>query len=181
MARSMNASKSAVLHDNEACENPLPHIDDLKTFPLRLVPVERPQDLAKAGSGTIKLLDRYGDPLRITGLDTKFTKELMVGDQISLPKDVGISAVVEIISDTELIVKKEFKELKALELLTSADGSKYKCMPHMDQTNVYKTVFERLNAGHCVGIFPEGGSHDRAEMLPLKGMPLFLLFVTVDD
>lgn len=138
-----------------------------------LVPVERPQDLAKAGSGTIKLQDRYGDPLRVTGLGTKFTKELMVGDQISLPKDVGSSAVVEIISDTELIVKKEFKDLKALELLTSPEGSKYKCLPHMDQSNVYKTVFERLNAGHCVGIFPEGGSHDRAEMLPLKGMSSF--------
>ncbi|KAF9899582.1 hypothetical protein EC991_008602 [Linnemannia zychae] len=135
---------------------------------MNAIPVERPQDLAKAGSGTIKLQDRYGDPLRVTGLGTKFTKELLVGDQISLPKDVGSSAVVEIISDTELIVKKEFKELKALELLTSPEGSKYKCLPHMDQSNVYKTVFERLNAGHCVGIFPEGGSHDRAEMLPLK-------------
>ncbi|KAF9284426.1 glycerol-3-phosphate O-acyltransferase [Linnemannia elongata] len=135
---------------------------------MNAIPVERPQDLAKAGSGTIKLQDRYGDPLRVTGLGTKFTKELFVGDQISLPKDVGSSAVVEIISDTELIVKKEFKDLKALELLTSPEGSKYKCLPHMDQSNVYKTVFERLNAGHCVGIFPEGGSHDRAEMLPLK-------------
>ncbi|KAG0218144.1 hypothetical protein B0O80DRAFT_444465 [Mortierella sp. GBAus27b] len=132
------------------------------------IPVERPQDAAKSGSGTIKLLDRYGDPLRITGFGTKFTKELMVGDQITLPKDVGASAVVEIISDTELIVKKEFKDLKALEMLTSPEGAKYKCMPHMDQSKVYKTVFERLNAGHCVGIFPEGGSHDRAEMLPLK-------------
>ncbi|KAI1295154.1 hypothetical protein EDD11_007960 [Mortierella claussenii] len=135
---------------------------------MNAIPVERPQDLAKAGSGTIRLLDRYGDPLRITGVNTRFLKELMVGDQISLPKDVGTSAVVEILSDTELIIKKEFKELKALELLTSVTGSKYKCMPHMDQSNVYKTVFERLNAGHCVGIFPEGGSHDRAEMLPLK-------------
>lgn len=94
----------------------------------------------------------------------------MVGDQITLPKDVGTSAVAEIISDTELIVKKEFKDLKALELLTGAEGSQYKCLPHMDQSNVYKSVFDRLNAGHCVGIFPEGGSHDRAEMLPLKGM-----------
>ncbi|KAF9429526.1 hypothetical protein BGZ76_001216 [Entomortierella beljakovae] len=132
------------------------------------IPVERPQDLAKAGSGTIKLLDRYGEPLRITGVGTKFTKELMVGDQISLPKDSGTSAISEIISDTELIIKKEFKELKAIELLTEGEGTKYKCMPHMDQSSVYKTVFERLNAGHCVGIFPEGGSHDRAEMLPLK-------------
>ncbi|KAF9372942.1 hypothetical protein BGX21_004619 [Mortierella sp. AD011] len=135
---------------------------------MNAIPVERPQDLAKSGSGTIKLLDRYNDPLRITGVDTKFTKELLVGDAIQLPKDVGTSTVAEIISDTELILKKELRNLKALELLTSTDGAKYKCLPHMDQTNVYKTVFERLNAGHCVGIFPEGGSHDRAEMLPLK-------------
>ncbi|KAF9346514.1 hypothetical protein BGX26_001962 [Mortierella sp. AD094] len=135
---------------------------------MNAIPVERPQDVARPGSGTIKLLDRYSDPLRITGVDTKFTKELLVGDTIQLPKDIGSSSVAEIISDTELIIKKELKDLKALELLTSTDGVKYKCLPHMDQTNVYKTVFERLNAGHCVGIFPEGGSHDRAEMLPLK-------------
>ncbi|KAF8924493.1 hypothetical protein EDD21DRAFT_389134 [Dissophora ornata] len=143
---------------------------------MNAIPVERPQDLAKPGSGTIKLLDRYDDPLRVTGVNTRFTKELMVGDIVQLPKDVGSAVVAEIVSDTELIVKKEFKELKALELLTEANGSKYKCLPHMDQTNVYKTVFERLNAGHCVGIFPEGGSHDRAEMLPLKaGVTLMAL------
>ncbi|KAG0243139.1 hypothetical protein BGW41_002779 [Actinomortierella wolfii] len=135
---------------------------------MNAIPVERPQDLAKAGKGVIRLLDRYGDPLRITGEGTQFTKELLVGDSIQLPKDVGNSVVAEIISDTELIIKKEFKELKALELLTSAEGTKYKCLPHMDQSKVYKTVFDRLNAGHCVGIFPEGGSHDRLEMLPLK-------------
>ncbi|KAG0362530.1 hypothetical protein BC939DRAFT_444573 [Gamsiella multidivaricata] len=135
---------------------------------MNAIPVERPQDLAKVGSGIIKLMNRVGDPLRITGIGSKFTKELMVNDIIQLPKDVGSAIVAEIISDTELIVKKEFKELKALELLSRAEGTAYKCLPHMDQTNVYKTVFERLNAGHCVGIFPEGGSHDRAEMLPLK-------------
>ncbi|KAG0265433.1 hypothetical protein DFQ27_000647 [Actinomortierella ambigua] len=135
---------------------------------MNAIPVERPQDLAKSGKGIIRLLDRYGDPLRITGEGTQFTKELFVGDSISLPKDVGNSVVAEIISDTELIIKKEFKELKALEVLTSTEGTKYKCLPHMDQSKVYKTVFDRLNAGHCVGIFPEGGSHDRLELLPLK-------------
>ncbi|KAF8983662.1 hypothetical protein BGZ46_009802 [Entomortierella lignicola] len=134
----------------------------------RAINSKRPQDVAKPGSGAIKLLDSFGDPLRITGVDTKFTKELMVGDTIQLPKDVGSSTVAEIISDTELVIKKELKNAKALESLTSPNGTKYKCLPHMDQTKVYKTVFERLNAGHCVGIFPEGGSHDRAEMLPLK-------------
>ncbi|KAG0311629.1 hypothetical protein BGZ99_010008 [Dissophora globulifera] len=135
---------------------------------MNAIPVERPQDLARAGSGTIRLLDRKGDPLRITGLNTKFTRELIVGDTVQLSKDAGSSTVTEIISDTELTVKNEFKELEALEMLTEPTGSKYKCLPQMDQTNVYKTVYDRLYAGHCVGIFPEGGSHDRAEMLPLK-------------
>ncbi|CAG8608470.1 10537_t:CDS:10 [Cetraspora pellucida] len=47
-------------------------------------------------------------------------------------------------------------------------GTAYKCLPHIDQSKVYKAVFEVLNAGGCVGIFPEGGSHDRTEILPLK-------------
>src|SRR5262249_46437859 len=45
---------------------------------------------------------------------------------------------------------------------------KYKVAPKVDQTQVYEAVFQRLNEGGCVGIFPEGGSHDRTELLPLK-------------
>jgi len=77
---------------------------------------------------------------------------------------------VTIISDTELIVKKEFKDLKALEMLTKPEGSEYYCIPHIDQSQVYNAVFETLNAGRCIGIFPEGGSHDRTEIMPLKGI-----------
>lgn len=40
----------------------------------------------------------------------------------------------------------------------------------MDQTAVYEEVYAYLNNHECVTIFPEGGSHDRSEMLPLKGM-----------
>jgi len=47
-------------------------------------------------------------------------------------------------------------------------GSKYKTAPKVDQTQVYDAVFDRLSAGGAVGIFPEGGSHDRTELLPLK-------------
>lgn len=133
------------------------------------VPVIRPQDLAKPGAGTIQLLNLKTDPLRITGLGTKFLSQLHPQDSITLPKGVGMAEVTKVISDTELLIKKEFKDLKAIELLTSDEGCIYKCTPHVEQDSVYKAVHETLHQGNCITIFPEGGSHDRAEMLPLKG------------
>ncbi|RCI06909.1 hypothetical protein CU098_012907 [Rhizopus stolonifer] len=135
---------------------------------LSAIPVIRPQDLAKAGEGRIQLLNRKTDPLRIIGTHTQFLKQLKPRDSIVLPKGCGQSEVVQIISDTELIIKKEFKELKALELLTQSEGTAYKCVPHVEQESVYRSVHDELNNGRCITIFPEGGSHDRAEMLPLK-------------
>jgi glycerol-3-phosphate O-acyltransferase/dihydroxyacetone phosphate acyltransferase len=41
---------------------------------------------------------------------------------------------------------------------------------------MFESVFKALNNGDCVGIFPEGGSHDRLELLPLKaGMCIMAL------
>lgn len=134
-----------------------------------IVPVIRPQDLAKAGQGRIQLLNRKTDPLRLTGIDTQFLTQLKPRDSIMLPKGCGVSEVFQVVSDTEIIIKKEFKELRALELLTGNDGCEYKIMPHVEQESVYKCVHDELNNGRCITIFPEGGSHDRAEMLPLKG------------
>lgn len=51
------------------------------------------------------------------------------------------------------------------------EGTTFKVAPKIDQTKVYDAVFGRLQAGGCVTIFPEGGSHDRTELLPLKGEP----------
>ncbi|CAG8558444.1 3355_t:CDS:2 [Gigaspora margarita] len=110
---------------------------------LDAIPVVRPQDLALPGIGRIQLLNRKTDPTRIIGIGTEFTKQFKVGWQIGLPGDRGSSEITQIISDTELIVKREFKDLKSIEMLTNPEG-------------------------HCIGIFPEGGSHDRTEILPLK-------------
>lgn len=143
---------------------------------MKAIPVIRPQDLAKPGAGRIQLLNRKTDPLRITGIDTLFTKQLQVRGSVVLPRSVGQAEVVEIISDTEIIIKKEFKELKALELLTQSEGTNYKCVPHIEQEAVYTSVYDQLNNNRCITIFPEGGSHDRAEMLPLKaGVTLMAL------
>lgn len=48
-------------------------------------------------------------------------------------------------------------------------GTAFKNAPKVDQAKVYDKVFKALSIGGCVGIFPEGGSHDRTELLPLKG------------
>jgi glycerol-3-phosphate O-acyltransferase/dihydroxyacetone phosphate acyltransferase len=49
------------------------------------------------------------------------------------------------------------------------EGVTFKVAPKVDQTEVYDAVFDTLSQGGCIGIFPEGGSHDRPELLPLKG------------
>ncbi|KAB8336899.1 hypothetical protein FH972_021206 [Carpinus fangiana] len=56
----------------------------------------------------------------------------------------------------------------AIEKSRDADGVTFKTAPKVDQTKVYNDVFDKLGHGGCVGIFPEGGSHDRTELLPLK-------------
>lgn len=143
---------------------------------IHAIPVIRPQDLAVPGKGRIQLLNRKSEPCRITGVDTQFTQQLRPKDMIALPKNAGKAEVTEIVSDTELIIKREFKELKALELLSNDDGTPYKCMPHVEQESVYRCVHEELYKGQGITIFPEGGSHDRAELLPLKaGVTLMAL------
>lgn len=137
-----------------------------------LVPVIRPQDIAVNGTGTIQLLDRKLEPLRITGNGTRFLEQLLPHHQIVLPKGAGQAEVVQVLSDTELVIKKEFKDLKALALLS--EGSTFKCIPHVEQDAVYRCVHDQLNQNRCITIFPEGGSHDRAELLPLKGNCILL-------
>ncbi|RUP45829.1 hypothetical protein BC936DRAFT_147689, partial [Jimgerdemannia flammicorona] len=59
------------------------------------IPVEGPVIFVAAphsnqpGVGMIQLLNIKTDPLRITGLNTRFTTQLHVGGSISLPKGLG--------------------------------------------------------------------------------------------
>jgi glycerol-3-phosphate O-acyltransferase/dihydroxyacetone phosphate acyltransferase len=89
---------------------------------------------------------------------------------IVLPKEVGSSEIESIETDTKLTLKREFRGLTTLELLETPGGTEFKVAPKVDQSWVYEKVFERLEDGGCVGIYPEGGSHDRSDLLPLKGI-----------
>ena len=155
------------------------------------VPVGRALDSTKSATGKIYLPDAVNEPRLIRGVGTQFEKETQVGGLLVLPTVNGIAAnseILEIHSDEEIKLKKEFKGDVALKQLTGKplntgenpenvdaekaefQGINFKVAPKVDQTMVYDAVFERLQAGGCVGIFPEGGSHDRTELLPLKGM-----------
>jgi glycerol-3-phosphate O-acyltransferase/dihydroxyacetone phosphate acyltransferase len=138
---------------------------------LNSIPVERPQDLIKKGEGTIYI--DGSNPLMLRGIDTKFSN-YSGRYTINLPKDVGSSTISTIISDTELLLSKEFEGDKAKALLEQVDtqgnriGTMYTVTPHVDQSKMFTEVVKRLSRNSAVGIFPEGGSHDRPEMLPLK-------------
>ncbi|GAA5985148.1 hypothetical protein JCM11641_005465 [Rhodosporidiobolus odoratus] len=136
---------------------------------MQSIPVARAQDSAFAGSGTISLSP--DDTLVIIGDGTSFTKDFAKPrSQILLPRNLGsvTAEVVEVISDTELRLKKEFAK-KALEgLKEKSEGVAFKVLPHVDQSSMYSSVYQKLTEGGSIGIFPEGGSHDRTDLLPLK-------------
>lgn len=45
---------------------------------------------------------------------------------------------------------------------------------------MFQSVTERLAEGKCVGIFPEGGSHDRPEFLPFKAGAAIMALTAMD-
>ncbi|KAK7417396.1 Glycerol-3-phosphate/dihydroxyacetone phosphate acyltransferase [Neonectria magnoliae] len=172
------------------------------------VPVGRAQDSAKPATGLIYLPDPINDPTLVRGVGTKFGEgEGQVQGMLFLPpgkKTTGASVdIAQILGPEEIRVKRPFKGKLALQQLTGRDdiddngnftneelkgpapgyeGTKYKLAPHIDQTNVYEAVFSRLRNGGCVGIFPEGGSHDRTELLPLKaGVAIMALGTLAED
>ncbi|KAI0818588.1 glycerol-3-phosphate O-acyltransferase [Irpex lacteus] len=151
------------------------------------IPVVRAADDAKPGTGRVSISD--DDPCLVIGHDTKFTSEFTPKMQIMLPKSVNsaVAEVVEVISDTQLRIKKEFggetgkgtarirEKLKEAEAAGTI-GLEFKKLPHVDQGAMYHYVYKCLEDGGCIGIFPEGGSHDRTDLLPLKaGVSLMAL------
>lgn len=140
------------------------------------IPVARALDQVGNADGMIFLPDQHNNPALLQGVDTKFTSpKFQVGGLIVLPKignQTPSSEIAEIISDTELRLKKPFKSSEAVDMLTQdyqgSRGTRFKVAPYVDQSKVYNEVFDELAKGGCVGIFPEGGSHDRPDLLPLK-------------
>ncbi|KAI5951291.1 hypothetical protein KGF54_004365 [Candida jiufengensis] len=135
------------------------------------IPVERAQDLLKKGTG--KILVDSNDDRTLIGEGTEFTKECEPKGLIGLPNSLGNSQILEVVDDNKLILKKAFTSPKR-EIQERIDeklknGTDFKIAPHIDNHIVFQKVFDHLNEGKVLGIFPEGGSHDSPRLLrPLK-------------
>lgn len=117
------------------------------------------------------------DPLVLIGVGTKFKDELAPRRRILLPRSTGpaTAEVLEVISDTEAKLKKEFggesgkgtsrvreKIEEAIE--KGKDGLTFKVLPYIDQQGMYGEVYQRLKEGGCIGIFPEGLSNHSIQL-----------------
>ncbi len=161
-----------------------------------VVPVSRGLDIAKPAKGMIFLPDPKENPKLLSGTGTNFENSAFkVGGSIYLPTINGDSHkldIAEILDSKTILLKSAPSHSDALfqltgraraedELVLGFPGSQFKIAPHVDQTQVYNSVFDRLRTGGCIGIFPEGGSHDRTELLPLKGSTFLVLALTKTD
>lgn len=139
---------------------------------LKCIPVERPQDLAQPGVGTVTI-DKDGN---VSGHDgTHFTRQCRPNDQLAI-KVTGVGKITYKITSVQ-----NDSEMKLAPLKPDPDNPtapipdmkleakhSFKVIPHLDQSDMFEFVFDKLGKGGGVAIFPEGGSHDRTELLPLK-------------
>lgn len=160
------------------------------------VPVGRAMDMTKPANGKIYLPDPINDPCLLRGVDTNFQDEkFQVGGSIVLPKvdnKAATAEILEIKGPEEIRLKRGFKGGVAMQQLTGRndmtkdgtfidgaeqtkgiapgyEGTNFQAAPKLDQSEVYDAVHMVLHHGGSIGIFPEGGSHDRTDLLPLKG------------
>ena len=141
-------------------------------------PVTRPQDLAIKGIGTINM-----DGMKVHGRDTKFLSSLEIGDKIRAgDKSVDAYKIKEVISETELLLGEDVGE--ASPMLDKCQGKDnwvvYDILAFVDQSKMFAAVQDGMRKGKNICIFPEGGSHDNTDLLPLKGGVCAIAFSTLD-
>lgn len=143
-----------------------PYIGPLSRF-MKAIPVGRAQDSFTVATGEV--FSDGKDSTRLFGINTRFQTEAASGKNVSLQGHNDIAPVDRVISDTELVLAKPFKSPECQEMMEAGfEPLGFKIGNKVDNTNMFHSVFEHLSHNGTLGIFPEGGSHDRPEMLPLK-------------
>lgn len=131
---------------------------------LQSIPVERAQDLVFKGSGTLELVRKTFETFTLLGEGTNFTEQLTPRALVTVE---GLK--FEILS-VESPLAATAKLISGLVDSLPSDGARlgFSVTPHISHEKMFAQVTERLESGGCVGIFPEGGSHDRSTFLPMK-------------
>ena len=105
------------------------------------------------------------DGITVTGVNTSFDTQCHPGDQLVWTEGAmkgAVGAILSVDSHSRITLK------KPVEGKDRGTGHGFKILPKVDQSVVMASVFERLAQNGSIGIFPEGGSHDRTELLPIK-------------
>mmetsp|Transcript_10809 Transcript_10809/g.14030 ORF Transcript_10809/g.14030 Transcript_10809/m.14030 type:complete len:676 (+) Transcript_10809:131-2158(+) len=129
---------------------------------LGCIPVERPQDLAKKGKGMMTAVG-----IEVTGEGTAFTK-LGVGDKLRFKGESNQYRIAAIHSDDYLTLKEPYEIPEGMDEADAARPRAFDVLANVDHAHTFGRVFDSMKNGACIGIFPEGGSHDRTDLLPLK-------------
>jgi len=147
------------------------------------VPVKRAQDSARKGSGSITVSIPAGDSseVKVVGRGTKFTQEIKPGDKIRFQKTALGITVSAIDGDETLTLKLQEGVLDVLSTQPFPEYVAYDILPHIDLQDTFKNVLEKLSSGGTIGIFPEGGSHDRTDLLPLKVGVSLIAYAQLDS
>lgn len=152
-----------------------PIIGDLARA-LDVVPVKRAQDDAVKGDGVVTF-EKEADfettkKMKASGVGTTFLSTVHVGDKIrpqGTPTGVKVS---EVIDDATAVVDATGVSDEEIDgafcKKDAGGGQEFSILKHVDLHVVFEKVLDRLAKGGVVGIFPEGGSHDRTDLLPLK-------------
>ena len=107
----------------------------------------------------------------IHGTNTEFTQQIKPKDKIRFPNCPNGLKITSIESDTVMIGvgnSSEFGEEQQQKVLSSTTPFNYEILKRIEQSEVYEKVLAKLASSGAIGIFPEGGSHDRTDLLPLK-------------
>lgn len=139
------------------------------------IPVVRPQDSVIPGVGKVSMApastsEEAAKQHVLIGEGTSFVAQVTPGDQVRFNgktvKDSGAPVkIVKVVSDTELLLEAPYQNGLKENVTTPSSFGIFK---KVDQSVTFAKVYTHLKRGNCIGIFPEGGSHDRTDLLPLK-------------
>ena len=78
----------------------------------------------------------------------------------------GAAAAAAAITAAQPLTEAELTRLRRA--ARGASARPFRVATRPDHSAMFSEVLRRLERGACIGIFPEGGSHDRTDLLPLK-------------
>ncbi|CCD26246.1 bifunctional glycerol-3-phosphate/glycerone-phosphate O-acyltransferase GPT2 NDAI_0H00720 [Naumovozyma dairenensis CBS 421] len=155
------------------------------------VPVERAQDNLKPVSSNIEIYapDLINNSTLIKGrcrtgenISPQFTKRFNAKGLLGLPNYLSNAQIAKVVDDETIILSSPFKSSNPKVREYLEEGTTFKYAKPIDNTQVFQNVFDHLHTKGCVGIFPEGGSHDRPSLLPIKaGVAIMALGAVAAD